>query len=284
MPDLNVGDIIVGRYKIERLIARGGFGDVYLATHLNLKVLRALKVLRRDALGMGDKLYQECSERFKIEAQLGAKLDHPNLVKAQDYGQDGEMQVLAMEYVPGGSLQDALNAQKRLASPHVIQIALALGGALASAHGLGIIHRDLKPANILLAEDGTPRITDFGCAFIIDQSPLTQAGVLVGTAYYLSPEAFRGGTIDARTDIWALGVVLFELLTGQRPFSAANFTATVMAILTKPVPDLASLAPETPQTLVDLVQRMLEKDPQERITSMRQVEDELKAIRQDAHT
>ena len=155
---------------------------------------------------------------------------------------------------------------------------LTLAAALACAHELGIIHRDLKPANILLAEDGTPRITDFGCAFIIDQSPLTQAGVLVGTAYYLSPEAFRGETIDPRADIWALGVVLYELLTGQRPFSAANFTATVMAILTKPVPDLAHLAPDAPEALVDLVQQMLEKDPQQRIASMRQVGDKLESI------
>jgi len=281
---MSTDQTIAARFQIndpeKDLLGQGMMSKVYRAKDLLTGERVAIKALDPGVVDTGP----EALQRFLREGKALRQLNHPNIVKMIASIEEAGHHYLVMEYVPGGSLQDALNAQKRLASPHVIQIALALGGALASAHGLGIIHRDLKPANILLAEDGTPRITDFGCAFIIDQSPLTQAGVLVGTAYYLSPEAFRGGTIDARTDIWALGVVLFELLTGQRPFSAANFTATVMAILTKPVPDLASLAPETPQTLVDLVQRMLEKDPQERITSMRQVEDELKAIRQDAHT
>jgi predicted ATPase len=159
-----------------------------------------------------------------------------------------------------------------------LEIALDLADALTRAHRLGIIHRDLKPANVLLAEDGTPRLTDFGIARVSDSPRLTETGILVGTPDFLSPEACSGRALDERTDIWAFGVLLFEMLTGETPFRGDNLTAKLTAILTQPVPDLGERCPDAPEALVDLVYRMLEKDRGQRIPSVRLVGAELEAI------
>jgi hypothetical protein len=162
--------------------------------------------------------------------------------------------------------------------PRVLEIALELADALTRAHHLGIIYRDLKPANVLLAEDGTPRLTDFGIARVSDSPRPTETGLLVGTPDFLSPEACGGQTLDERTDIWAFGVLLFEMLTGEPPFPGDSLTAKLTAILTQPVPDLARRCPDAPEALVNLVYPMLEKDRERRIPSVRLVGAELEAI------
>jgi serine/threonine protein kinase len=275
---MSTAQTVATRFKIadleKDLLGRGVMSTVYRGTDALTGELVAIKALDPGVVVRSP----EALKRFLREGEILRQLNHPNIVKMIDSVEEAGRHYLVMEYVPGGSLQGLLAADKRLASRRVIAIALALADALACAHRLGILHRDLKPANILLAGDGTPRITDFGCAFIVDRSRLTQAGVLVGTGYYLSPEALLGQTVDERADIWALGVMLFELLAGQRPFSASNFTGMITAILMQPVPDLASLAPDCPEPLIELVCRMLEKEPQQRIASMEQVGNELKSI------
>ncbi len=270
---------LAARFRIadpdQDLLGRGVMGRVYRATDAQTGQLVAIKALDPGVVGHSP----EVLKRFLREGEALRQLNHPNIVKMIASFEEARRQYLVMEYLPGGSLQDKLAAQERLPSAHVIGIALDLADALAHAHGLGIIHRDLKPANILLAEDGTPRLTDFGCAFLTDRTPLTQAGVAVGTVYYLAPEACRGEPFDARADIWAFGVTLFELLTGQRPFTGRNLAATIMAILMEPPPDLGGLAPDVPEALASLVGRMLEKDPQQRIASMRAVYAELEGMR-----
>jgi predicted ATPase/class 3 adenylate cyclase len=175
-------------------------------------------------------------------------------------------------------LQSLLARLGHLSSQRAVEISLDLADALTRAHHLGIIYRDLKPANVLLAQDGTPRLTDFGIAQLADGSRLTQTGVLVGTVSYLSPEALSGEVQDFRTDIWAFGVLLFEMLTGRLPFSGDNITARITATLTQPVPDLTQYNLDIPKSLIDLIYRMLEKDRQQRIPSMRQVGAELESI------
>jgi len=159
-----------------------------------------------------------------------------------------------------------------------LQIALELADALARAHHLGVIHRDLKPANVLLAEDGTPRLTDFGHAHVAASPRLTRTGALVGSVGYLSPEACNGEPLDPRADIWSLGVLLFEMLTGELPFVGDSLIAAVTAILTQPVPELAQRCPDVPEALADLVRRMLQKERDRRVPSARQVGAELESI------
>src|SRR5258708_5002517 len=183
-----------------------------------------------------------------------------------------------MEYLSGGSLAELLKRQPRLAVDQVLKIGLEVADALTRTHHLKIIHRDLKPANVLLAEDGTPRLTDFGIAHIDSAEQVTAIGQLVGTPGYLSPEALNGEEASAASDIWAFGVMLFEMLAGKRPFSGDTLSQLVTAILTKPVPDLEALCPDAPVALVDLIYRMLDKDKTQRIDSVRMIGCELQPI------
>jgi hypothetical protein len=183
-----------------------------------------------------------------------------------------------MEYVGGGALDELLKRQPQLAINQVMDIALDLADALTRAHRLKIIHRDIKPANVLLAADGTPRLTDFGVAHIEGRDRMTETGAVVGTYAYLSPEACHGHDLDDRTDVWSFGVMLYELLAGRRPFEAEQVGATITAILTQPPPDLKTLRPDVPGALAGLIRRMLEKDRDKRIPSVRQVGAELEAM------
>jgi serine/threonine-protein kinase len=192
--------------------------------------------------------------------------------------EENERNYLVMEYVAGGSLRDLLEGEGQLPIERAVDIALDVADALTRAHRLGIIHRDLKPANVLLAEDGTLRLSDFGLVQMADSVRLTRTGTVVGTILYLSPEACQGQRLDARADIWSFGVMLYEMLTGEPPFMGATLPAVFTAILTQPVPDLSQVCPDVPDALADLVYRMLEKDRQQRIPSVRLVGAELEAM------
>jgi tetratricopeptide (TPR) repeat protein len=275
---MNPGFTFANRFTIRNpaqdLLGRGGMGDVYRATDAQTGGFVAAKILNPEALARDPGLL----ERFAREGEALRQLNHPNIVRMVAAAEENGQHYLVMEFVGGGSLQDLLTAQGRLSSSQVVKIALEVADALTRAHHLGILHRDLKPANVLLAQDGTPRLTDFGIASLPDSPHLTQTGVLVGTVAYLSPEVCQGRPPDERSDIWAFGVMLFELLTGQQPFKGANLTATLTAILTQPTPDLAQLNLDVPAALADLLYRMLEKDPQQRIPSVRLVGAELEAL------
>jgi tetratricopeptide (TPR) repeat protein len=275
---MQTGLQIANRFRIsdpeQDLIGRGGMGEVYRATDLHTDDLVAVKALSSAAVARDP----EILERFVHEGQALRQLNHPNIVRMITAVEEAGQHYLVMEYMPGGSLADLLEKQKCLPTGQVMEIALDLADALTRAHRLGIIHRDLKPANVLLAEDGSPRLSDFGIAHMAESPRLTQTGVLVGTVDYLSPEVCQGERSDERADIWAFGVMLFQLLTGRLPFEGKTLTAKISAILTQPVPDVARLVPETPPALADLIGRMLEKEPERRIPSVRQVAIELESI------
>jgi predicted ATPase/DNA-binding CsgD family transcriptional regulator len=226
--------------------------------------------------------------RFAREAKALLVLNHPNIVKVLatiEIEEENKIYVI-MEFAEAGSLRHWLDREGRLSLISALEITIDLADALTRAHRLKIIHRDLKPANVLMTSDSTARLSDFGTAKLGDaylgEGPrLTQAGMIVGTIDYLSPEACQGAELDARTDIWALGVMLFEMLAGIRPFSKTTVAATLSAILTQPIPDLEMLLPDAPAALVDLINRMLEKDREGRIPSMRLVGAELEAILED---
>jgi len=274
--------VIGNRFEIadlERdLLGRGGVGDVYRGTDLDTGQTVAIKALRPEVV-VSD---PDALPRFVREREALQHLDHPNIVKIVDAVEEKGRHYLVMEYVPGGSLRDLLEAEGQLSTKRTLEIGLDLADALARAHRLGIVHRDLKPSNVLLAEDSTPRLTDFGIAYVASGQRLTTTGTIMGTIPYLSPEACRGEMPDTRADIWAFGVMLYEMLAGEPPFAGTTFPAVLLAILTQPIPDLHQARPDAPDALVSLIDRMLDKDHQQRIPSVRLVGAELEAILGDS--
>jgi serine/threonine protein kinase len=277
-PQMNEPRVIAGRYRLERLIGQGGIGQVFYGTDLQTDEPVAIKALRPNVIEQNPNLL----ERFLREGEALKELNHPNIVKMLAAIEENDEHYIVMEYVSGGSLYDLLKQQGKLPIERVLYIALDLCDALTRAHRLKIIHRDIKPANVLLAPDGTPRLTDFGAARLEKLDHLTEEGGIIGTVSYLSPEACKGESIDARIDIWSFGIMLFEMLTGRRPFDRTERLATVIAIVKEPLPDLVTLWPDAPPKLVSLLYRMLEKDPEQRIGSMRQVGAELEATIEQA--
>jgi predicted ATPase len=265
---------IGGRYRIEDRIGQGGMGAVYrgVDTHTGQPV--AIKVLLTGAAGPRP----EEVARFRREGEALRQLDHPNIVKIEGMIEEDARHYIVMEYVSGGSLDDLLRDTPQLPVERVLAIALELADALTRAHHLHVVHRDIKPANVLLAEDGTPRLTDFGTALIAGLPHLTRPSAVIGTPYYISPEAIQGQQVDRRADIWSFGVMLYEMLAGARPFTADLLSALALAIVQHPTPDLEQIRPDAPVALVDLVYRMLEKDPNARVPSARLVGAELEAI------
>jgi serine/threonine protein kinase len=266
--------VIGERFTLERLIGQGGIGEVYYGIDQQTNQPVAVKALKPHVIEDNPKLV----ERFRREGEALKELNHPSIVKILAVIQEDKRHYLVMEYVGGGSLYDLIKQETKLPLDRVLHTALDLSDALTRAHRLRIIHRDIKPANVLLALDGTPRLTDFGAARIEKLKTLTGEGGIVGTVSYLSPEACQGKHIDARTDIWSFGVMLFEMMTGQRPFDKATTMATVLSIIKSPLPDLMAVRPDAPPKLVNLIYQMLEKDLDRRIASMRLVGAELEAI------
>jgi serine/threonine-protein kinase len=256
------------------LLGRGGVGDVYRGKDLHTGSAVAIKALRPEVVTYDP----DALPRFLREGEALQHLEHPNIVKIVDTVEEEGRHYLVMEYVPGGSLRDLLDHEGRLSIRRTLDLGLDLADALTRAHRLGIVHRDLKPSNVLLAEDDSPRLTDFGIAYVASNQRLTTTGTIVGTIPYLSPEACKGEAPDTRADIWALGVILYEMLAGEPPFSGTTFPAVLMAILTRPVPDLCQARPDAPGALVGLIHRMLEKDRRQRIPSVRLIGVELEVI------
>ena len=266
--------LIAGRYRLDELIGRGGMGDVFKGTDTHTGEAVAIKRLHQSVLEENPDIL----DRFTREGEALRQLNHPNIVTMRAMVAEESRHYLVMEYVGGGSLRNLLDVQGRLPLEGVLNIALDLADALTRAHRLHIVHRDIKPDNVLLAEDGTPRLTDFGVAHLGDRTRLTQTGSVIGTYAYLSPEACNGLELDERADIWAFGVMLFEMLTGRVPFQGDSTAAILTAILTKPAPDIDRLRPGLPPALITLIARMLEKDRARRISSVRLVGAELEAI------
>lgn len=257
--------IIAERYHLQTELGAGGMGTVYKGIDIQTNVQVAIKQLKPHLTDT------TILERFQREGQALRELDHPNIVKMLAMVEDQGTHYLVMELVSGGDLRDLLLQQHQLAAEKCVDMALDLADALTRAHRLGIIHRDLKPANVLITEDGTLKLTDFGIAHVKGQKRVTDTDAIVGTIAYLAPEILNGDDPDDRADIWAFGVMLFELLSGKHPFEGNTITETITNILTQPLPDLEDLSPDAPIALVDLVYRMLERDPQARISSVRHV-------------
>jgi LuxR family maltose regulon positive regulatory protein len=267
--------LVADRYQLGHLIGEGGVGKVYKGLDTASGQPVAVKLLRPEIIPDAPDLV----ERFRREGRILSELDHPNIVKVLATAEEAGQYYIVMEFVAGGSLADRLRQQPRLPLERALAIALELSDALARVHYLNIVHRDIKPSNILLTEAGTPRLTDFGLARARSYPPITTARSVLGTFEYLSPEGCDRQPLDERTDIWSLGVVLFEMLAGERPFEGEGVPgAIVRAILNQPVPNLALYRDDVPPALDVLVHRMLAKNRGARIASARLVGAELEAI------
>jgi serine/threonine-protein kinase len=254
------GDPLVGsrvsHFRVTGLVGRGGMGVVYRAMDLDLGREVALKFLPPHAVRPLDEA------RFRREAQAAAALDHPHIGTVYEVGEHGGRRFIAMALYEGETLAERLEraAGAPLPVPEVVTIAAQVASALAAAHGAGIVHRDLKPSNLMLTRDGRVKLLDFGLARQIGSPTLTEEGILVGTAAYMAPEQLGGEGGDQRADIWALGVLLYEMLSGGRPFGAGR-RGLLRAILHDDPPPLRQVRPEIPPALAALVERCLEKDP-----------------------
>lgn len=267
----------VGPYRVETLLARGGTGDVYRALDTRLHRPVALKVLAQARTSDVNRV-----ERFAHEARVTASLDHPHVVRVYDVGQSDEHVYLVAELLEGETLRDRL-ARSALPVEDALRVALEIADGLAAAHAAGLIHRDLKPDNVFLTSAGSAKVLDFGIAKLLPDSAghsgsLTMTGVILGTAGYLAPEQVLGASIDARADLFALGVLLFEMLTGERAFDREHLVDALHAILHDPPADALRVREGVPADLVRLVMQLLDKDPAARPQSAREVIEALQRI------
>jgi serine/threonine-protein kinase len=248
-----------GRYELQQKIGEGGMARVYRAQDLRLERPVAVKVLHPHYATDPGFL-----RRFLNEAQAAARLRHPAIVDVYDIGQDGDDQYIVMELILGSDLKSLILRNGSLSIEQSVQIAEVVAQALDVAHRAGLIHRDVKPQNIMISDDGQVKITDFGIAKSIVSTSVTETGVVFGTADYLSPEQARGESATPRSDVYALGVTLYEMLTGRLPFTGENAIAVAMQHLNAPPPALRSYNPRIPARLEELVLQALSKDPAQR--------------------
>ena len=278
----------LSHFETREAIGSGGMGVVYKAVDLRLQRTVALKLLRTDV-----GLDAESRRRFFREAQAASALNHPNIVTVYEVDSAEGVDFIAMEHLQGSSL-DALIAAGPLGLSPALGYAVQVADALASAHAAGIVHRDLKPSNVIVTPEGRVKVLDFGIAKrlvaapegaelampTLDLPPQTDTGVVMGTPRYMSPEQAQGKKVDARSDIFAFGVLLYEMLAGRPPFTGDSLAGLLTAILRDPPPSLRSVRSELPAEVEEIVAKTLEKDPERRYQSMRDVLRELERLRQ----
>ncbi|HEY1690758.1 MAG TPA: serine/threonine-protein kinase [Polyangiaceae bacterium] len=285
-PDPLIGRLINDRFKINALIARGGMGKVYRAEQAPLGRVCAIKVLNPNYAGEHD---PEFHKRFFLEASIASKLTHPNTVTIFDYGRtEDDIYYMAMEYLEGHTLHRAIREAGHFPEERAAHVARQICRALREAHSLGVIHRDLKPANIFLVEHGDEtdfvKVLDFGLVKNVSGDgkgeDLTQTGLFMGSPKYMAPEQIRGDKVDARTDIYALGIILYEMITGKVPFDRPNSVNILMAHVNEDAPPLKTMNPNVNVTpaFEDAIARCIAKDPDQRFRSMDEVLAALKRI------
>jgi eukaryotic-like serine/threonine-protein kinase len=252
-----IGQLLDGRYRVESLIARGGMATVYLGTDTRLDRTVALKIMHAELASD-----QDFVRRFVVEARSVAQLSHPNVVTVFDQGTEGSTLYLVMEHVPGRTLRDLLNSRGRLSPHEALDIMDGVLAGLAAAHEAGIAHRDVKPENVLLTDSGVVKVADFGLARLLATVSQTKSGMIIGTAAYLAPEQVAGAAADARTDVYAAGVMLFELLTGRQPHTGDTPLAVAYKHVNEVVPPPSSAAPGLPPALDTLVALATSRDPE----------------------
>ena len=272
--DLRPGTVFHGRYEILGPLGRGGMGMVYKARDRRLDEVVAIKVLRPD-FGSDPTM----AARFRSEIKLARKVRHRNVCAIHDYGEDGGLLYISMEYVEGVDLKQVLKRSGALAADRGYEVAIQIAEGLQAVHDAGIIHRDLKTPNIMSDGAGVARLMDFGVAKRVGEGAATVTGQIVGTPEYMSPEQAQGHKVDTRSDIYALGIVLYEIFTGQVPFRGETPISTILKHLNDPPPLEGPQAAGIPASLKPVLRRCLAKDPADRYATAREVGDALREAR-----
>jgi serine/threonine-protein kinase len=267
------GEVVADRYELEQLVGSGGMSSVFRAHDMVLERTVALKVLHERLVAQ-----HEVVARFTREAKLVAGLSHHNIVAVIDRGEYEGSPYIVFEYIAGENLKQLVNRDGPLPVERALQVAIEVAKGLAFAHQQGFVHRDVKPQNVLLNGKGEAKVTDFGIARALEANEgETQTGTVLGTCDYISPEQAQGRRVDEHTDVYSLGIVLYELLTGDVPFSGENFVAVAMQHINAPPPPVSLKRPDVPRRVDAAVERALAKDPEQRFASMADFEAELEA-------
>src|SRR5690348_9480853 len=249
------GTTLNGRYRLEDRIGAGGMSTVYRATDETLQRTVAIKLMNREIATDSDQL-----ERFRREARAVAQLSHPHIVGVIDYGEDDGRPYIVFEYVEGETLKERIRRSGRLPITEAVAYAIEIARALGTAHARHIVHRDVKPQNVLVDEEGSAKVTDFGIARSLDEDGLTADGRVLGTTDYVSPEQALGHDVNGQSDIYSLGVVLYEMLTGDVPFHGENQVSVAMKHVREDLPDVKEVRPEVSAGLAAVLDRMTEKE------------------------
>lgn len=258
--ELEAGSTFASRYRVEGVLGRGGMGVVYKATDLQLDEVVAIKTLPQRAVSSSP----EDVERFKREIRVARKITHRNVLRTFDYGEADGWYFISMEYVRGYTLADMLEHPDRMTMRSALGVMRQISRGLEAAHEQGVIHRDIKPQNVLIDHKGEVKLMDFGIARMQEAEAMTQQGIIVGTPHYMSPEQAQGKTLDARSDVYSMGVMMYEMASGKRPFDSSSLTAVLTAHVTQdPVPPIR-LRPEIGPALNAVVMKCLEKNPASR--------------------
>ena len=265
------GQLIDNRYKIIKSIGEGGMANVYLAFDTILEREVAVKILRGD-LAEDEKFVR----RFQREANSASSLKHPNIVEVYDVGEDDGKYFIVMEYINGKTLKSLIKKRGVLTLEEVIDIMLQLTSAVSCAHDSYIIHRDIKPQNVMILEDGRVKITDFGIAMALNNNELTQTNSVMGSVHYLPPEQANGSRSTIKSDIYSLGILMFELLTGKLPFKGENAVEIAIKQMREPIPSVKSISPDIPQSVENVVLKACAKNPKNRYDTAREMFEDIK--------
>src|ERR671935_3342530 len=250
-----IGTLIGGRFRLEEQVGSGGMSSVYRAFDPTLERHVAIKLMHRDISNDADQL-----ERFRREARAVAQLNHPHVVTVIDAGEDDGNPFIVFEYVEGETLKERIRRQGRLPVAEAVAYAVEIARALECAHSHMLVHRDVKPQNVLIDEDGSAKVTDFGIARTLDEEGLTADGRVLGTTDYVSPEQALGHAVTGQSDLYSLGIVLFEMLTGDVPFKGENQVAVAMKHVRDPLPDVQLRRSEISASLAAVLERATAKD------------------------
>ena len=265
-----IGTVLSGRYKLEAKLGSGGMSTVYLARDTTLDRQVAVKVMHREMSEQADQL-----QRFRQEARAVAKLSHPNVVAVIDAGEDGGHPYIIFEYVEGETLKQRINRVGALEAQEALAYAIEIARGLTVAHARHMVHRDIKPQNVLIDSEGRAKLTDFGISRQLEQDGMTATGRVLGTTDYVAPEQAMGHPVDQRSDIYSLGVVLYEMLSGQVPFSADSQVGVAMKHVNEELPDVQQQRPELSAAAAMVVERATAKDPADRYQSAGEMIDDL---------